>query len=198
LSGPIFGGRAWVPALVVLPMFLGFAFGGVQGGTAIGALTLALVVVWAVRADPEDQIEVAEPGPDVSSGILVVVLAAIEEPRVAGVLAAIGDPSREEAGESGLLVLAPAQISRMDRWTGDLEAARFESQRVLAVSVATLAAAGIEAEGRVGDGDLVVATEDVLRTFAATEVVVVASPGEQTKELAALERRLAIPLRRIS
>src|SRR5262245_38164877 len=115
-------------------MFIGFGFFGEQVGTIIGAVTISLVIVWAVRQENDDPIEIAEPGPDVKSGILVVVLAAIEEPRVAGVLAAIGDPSRAAAGESGLLVLAPAQISRMDRWTGDLEAARFESQRVLTVS----------------------------------------------------------------
>lgn len=197
MNGRLFGGKPWAPALVILPMFAGFAFLGVQGGTAIGALTLAGVIVLAVRQENDGPMEIAEPGDDVPGGILVIVLAAIEEPRVAGVLAAIGDPSREESGDAGLLILAPARISRMDHWTGDLEQARFESQRVLAVSVATLAAAGIGAEGRVGDGDLVVAAEDVLRTYAATEVVVVAAPDEQEKEIATLEQRLTVPLRRI-
>ena len=163
----------------------------------IGFSTVGVIVYLAMRAEPEAQIEVAGPGPEVPGGILVIVLAAIEEPRVAGVLAAIGDPSRKEAGPAGLLVLAPAQLSRMDRWAGDIEKARFESQRVLAVSVATLAAAGIEAEGRVGDGDLVLAAEDTLRTYAATEVVVVSIPPEHEKEIAALEDRLVIPFRRV-
>ncbi len=116
----------------------------------------------------------------------MIVIAAIEEPRTASVLAVIADPSRKEAG-GGLLVLAPVQASRMDRWAGDIEKARFESQRNLAVSIATLAAAGIEAEGRVGDGDLVLAVEDVLRTYAATEVVVVAAEGDLEGEIATLD-----------
>ncbi|MCB0865221.1 MAG: hypothetical protein KDB58_05870 [Solirubrobacterales bacterium] len=194
-DGPLFGGRAWLPALLIVPMFLGFAFLGVQGGTVIGTLTLAAVVVWAIRANPEGPIEIAAPGEGVRGGVLVVLLAPIDDPPVAGVLAAITDPSRREAGEP--LLLAPTRIGRLDRFFGDIEAARFESQRVLAVSVATLAAAGIEVEGRVGDDDVVLAAEDTLRTYAATEVVVFAPGEDDDGAIAKLERRLGIPLRRI-
>ncbi|MCO5328331.1 MAG: hypothetical protein M9964_14955 [Solirubrobacterales bacterium] len=127
-------------------------------------------------------------------GVLVVLLAPIDDPPVAG-KAAITDPSRREAGEP--LLLAPTRIGRLDRFFGDIEAARFESQRVLAVSVATLAAAGIEVEGRVGDDDVVLAAEDTLRTYAATEVVVFAPGEDDDGAIAKLERRLGIPLRRI-
>ena len=174
-------------------MFLGFAFLGVQGGTLIGSLTVAGIVVWAIRASPDDPIEIAEPGGGVRGGVLVVLLTPIEDPPVAGVLAAITDPSRREAGEP--LLLAPTRLGRLDRFFGDIEAARFESQRVLAVSVATLAAAGIEVEGRVGDADVVLAVEDTLRTYAATEVVVLAVSGDGEKAIGELERRLEIPLR---
>lgn len=196
--GSLFGGRSWLAALMVVPVFIGIAVLGVRGGTALGILLVTGIIYYAVRAENDGPIEIAEPGEDVAGGILVIVLTAVEEPREAGVIAAIGDPSRAEADKGGLLVLAPAQISRLDRWAGDIEKARFEAQRVLTVSVATLAAAGIEAEGRVGDGDLVLATEDVLRTYAATEVVVVAAEGDQEKEIATLERRLPRPLRRVS
>ena len=126
------------------------------------------------------------------------MLAPIEDPPVAGVVAAIGDPIRPEVGHAGLLVLAPARSKLVDRWTDDLEPARFESQRVLTVTLATLAAAGIRADGRVGDGDVVQATEDALRSFAATEVVVVSRPGEFEREIAKLERRLDRKLRRVT
>lgn len=192
-DGPLFGGRAWLPALFVLPMFLGFAFLGVEGGTVIGTLTLAAVVVWAIRASPDGPIEIAAPGEGVRGGVLILLLVPIDDPPVAGVLAAITDPSRREAGEP--LLLAPTRIGRLDRFFGDIEAARFESQRVLAVSVATLAAAGIEVEGRVGDDDVVLAVEDTLRTYAATEVVVLAGSGDGERTISELERRLEVPLR---
>ena len=94
-----------------------------------------------------------------------------------GVIAAIADPSRSGDRREASLVVAPARSGMLARWTDDLESARFESQRGLAVSLATLAAAGVEAEGRVGDGDPLRAAEDALRTYAATEVVVVAAAG---------------------
>ncbi len=187
----------WLPALLVAPIFVGIAIAGAQLGSALGALIVAVIIVFAVRAGGDGPIEVAEPGPETPGGVLVLATAAIEDPRTAGIVAAISDPSRPEAGEGGLLVLAPARSSRLDRWADDLEGARFESQRVLTVSLATMAAAGIDAEGRVGDGDMVLATEDALRSYAATEVVVVAREGELEKEIGKLEARLPVPLRRV-
>ena len=197
MNGRLFGGRPWVPALAIVPMFVGFVFVGAQAGLVIGTLTVVAIVVAAARADPAGPSEVAQPGEGVPGGILVVVVSAIEDPRTAGIVAAIGDPSRPVAGERGLLVLSPARSTRMDRWADDLERARFESQRVLAVSLATMAAAGTTAEGRVGDGDLVQAVEDTLRTYAASEVVVVAADGDSEKQIAELERRLERPVRRV-
>lgn len=197
MSGDFLRGRPWLPALLIVPMFAGFALGGVQIGTAIGGVTLVGIVYFAVRAESEGPIEVAEAGPEVPGGVLVIATTAIEDPRTAGIVAAIGDPSRPEAGEEGLLVLSPARSTRLDRWADDLERARFESQRVLAVSLATMAAAGIRAEGRVGDGDLVRAAEDTLRSYAASEVVVVARESTFEREIATLERRLKRPVRRV-
>lgn len=178
-------------------MFVGFVFFGVEVGVLLSGLTLAAIIAVAVADRGDGPFEVAEPADGVPGGVLVVVLAPIEDPRTAGVVAAIGDPSRPEAGDRGLLLVAPAQSRLIDRWTGDLEPARFESQRALTVSMATMAAAGIEAEGRVGDGDVVQAIEDVLRSYAATEVVVVARTGEFERQIRELERRAGRPLRRV-
>lgn len=186
-----------MPALAIVPMFVGFVFFGIEVGVLIAGLTLAAIIAVAVADRDDGSFEIAAPGPDTPGGVLVVVLAAIEDPRTAGVVAAIGDPSRPEAGDRGLLVLAPARSRLLDRWTDDLEQARFESQRILTVSLATMAAAGIPAEGRVGDGDVVQATEDVLRTYAATEVVAVARSGEYERQIRELERRLGVRLHRV-
>jgi len=192
---PIVGGRTWLLGLLVVPIFLGFVFVGGQLGLALGTATAAALVVAAARAKPDEPIEVAERGPGIPGGLLVLTLAPIEDPRTASVVAAMADPSRPEAG--AMLLIAPAQTSMLDRWADDLDEARFESQRALTVSLASLAAAGIEAEGRVGDGDPLRAAEDALRTYAATEVVVVAPEGEAKRQLSELERRLQRPLRRV-
>ncbi len=191
------GGRTWLLGLLIVPSLLGFIFLDAGVGLLLGLATSAALVIVAARARPDGPIEVAAASAGVRSGLLVIVLAPIEEPRAAAIIAEIGDPAREVGGEQGLLLLAPERIRALDRWAGDLDAARFESQRVLAVSIATLAAAGIEADGSVGDGDPVQATEDALRTYAATEVVVVAERGDHEKAIAVLERRLPIPLRRV-
>jgi hypothetical protein len=179
-------------------MFVAFILFGTEAAVLVAGLTLGAIVAVAVADRDDGTIEVADPADGVPGGVLVLVLAAIEDPAPASVLAAIGDPIRPEAGERGLLLLAPARSRPLDRWTGDLEPARFESQRMLTVSMATMAAAGIVAEGRVGDGDVVQAAEDVLRSYAATEVVVVARAGEFERQIAELERRLDRPLRRVA
>ena len=178
-------------------MFAGFVFFGVGAGTALGCVTLVAIVVVAARSETGEAIEVAERGRDTPGGLLVITVDAIEDPRTAGIVASIADPSRPEAGTDGLLVIAPATGALLDRWSDDLDKARFESQRVLAVSLATMAAAGIEAEGRVGDGELMRAAEDALRSYAATEVVVVARAGRSEGAIRKLEARLERPLRRV-
>lgn len=191
----ITGGRTWLLGLLIVPSLVGYILFDAGVGLLLGLATSATILIIAVRARPDGLIEIAASGPGVRDGLLVIVLAPIEEPRAAAVLAAIADPG---ADDQGMLLLAPERLRTLDRWAGDLERARFESQRTLAVSIATLAAAGIEAEGTVGDGDPVQAVEDALRSFAATEVVILAEPGDQEKAIATLKRRLPIPLRRIS
>lgn len=191
----VVGERTWLLGLLVVPALLGFVFLDAGVGLLLGVATAGALVVVAARAKPDGPIEISAPGDGVRGGVLVVLLTPIEDPPVAGVLAAITDPSRREAGEP--LLLAPTRIGRLDRLFGDIEAARFESQRVLTVSVASLAAAGIEVEGRVGDADVVLAVEDTLRTYAATEVVVLASPGDGAKATSELAHRLEVPLRTV-
>lgn len=189
------GGRTWILGLLMLPALLGFILLDAGVGLLLGLATAGLLITFAARAKPDVPIEIAAPGEGVRGGVLLVLLATVEDPPVTGVLAAITDPSRREAGEP--LLLAPTRIGRLDRFFGDIEAARFESQRVLAVSVANLAAAGVEVEGRVGDADVVLAVEDTLRTYAATEVVVFAPDAADDAAIATLEHRLGVPLRRV-
>jgi hypothetical protein len=76
-------------------------------------------------------------------------------------------------------VLSPARIGFLDRWASDVEGARQSAQRNLVATVAAFAKAGIEAEARVGDEDVVQAVEDQLQSFAADEVVLVSGDTEE-------------------
>ena len=69
------------------------------------------------------------------------------------------------------------------------------------VTVASLAKAGIDAIARVGDESLVQATEDLLRSYPATEVIFVTGPPETDEAgehaVSDLQDRLRVPLRRV-
>jgi hypothetical protein len=109
--------------------------------------------------------------------VLLVVTTPVEEPHaVAEIRRAAG---LTEGGEdTDVLVLAPTRIGFLDRWASDVEPARRDAQRSLVATVAALAKAGIAAEARVGDEDVVQAVEDQLQTYPATDVVLVSGAGE--------------------
>ena len=141
---------------------------------------------------PETRIEVAAAA-DQRFRVLVVALVAIEEPATAAAVAQSATAGAE------ILVLAPAFNSSLAHWADDLREARDQAQSRLVLSLGTLAAAGIDARGAVGDADPVQAVEDTLREFAADEAIVVAEPvegrGDGAHTLAELRSRLDLPLR---
>lgn len=189
---------AWKLPLVVVaiavPIALAFVSAGPALGVAVGALVAVAIVTVAVRQRPREAI--APAGADPSGWrVLVVVADPLEDPSAVGQVAgAIGDE-----GETRVMVLAPARIGFLDRWASDVEPARHAAQRRLVISVAALAAAGIEAEARVGDEDVVQAVEDQLGSFPASEVILVGTRGEEDNALAAaageLRARLQVPFR---
>ncbi len=185
-----------VVAAVVVPIVAAFMVGGPGVGVAIGALAAVAIFVIAVRQRPLGPIASA-PAVDGRRHVLIVAATAVEEPAdVARVAAAAGlDGS---AGEPDVLVLVPARIGFLDRWASDVESARHGAQERLVATVAALAKAGVAAEARVGDEDIVQATEDQLQSFPATEVVLVAGEGDDCEEAAAeLGSRLRPPFREV-
>jgi hypothetical protein len=161
---------------IVVPIAIAFYLGGPGVGVAIGAFVGVGIVAAAARQRPRGSIG-ASPGGAERSRLLVVVSRPVEEPAAIREIAAAVES--DAAGPAEVLVLAPARIGFLDRWASDLEGARREAQRSLVITVASLAKAGIEAEARVGDEDLVQAVEDQLSSFVATEVILVtADAGE--------------------
>ena len=187
--------RAWLLPVIVLaitvPIVAGFLIAGPGLGVAVGALVGALLVLVVARMRPDRQIEVAA-APDAGHRLLVIALVAIEEPAAAGAIA-------RASGGDEVLVLAPASNRALAHWADDLDEAREHAQRRLVLSLGTLAAAGVEARGTVGDADPVQAVEDTLREYAADEAILVAAPvegmGSEARTLSELRARLERPVR---
>ena len=193
--------RSWTLPFVVLALIApsagAFALVGPQLGLAVGALTAAAVVFAAARIRYDEPIAVAAP-PDSRYRLLVVASRALEHPEALARIARIaaeGERARKGEGEPQVLVLAPARSSALARWASDVEPARSSARDALAVSLGSLAAAGLDGAGRVGDGDVVQAIEDELHSFAADEVAILPGPGVGRGEIEEVRRRLDRPVR---
>jgi hypothetical protein len=81
-------------------------------------------------------------------------------------------------------VVAPALNSRLRYWLSDEDAARRAAETRLGRFLERLHRAGIEASGRVGDADPLLAIEDELRVFPADEIVISTHPEGRSSWLA--------------
>ncbi|HET7418059.1 MAG TPA: hypothetical protein VFJ61_10585 [Solirubrobacterales bacterium] len=176
-----------IVAAIAVPIAVAFLFAGPAVGVAAGALAGVAIIAVAAQQRPRGTI-----GPPPSSDVqrlLVVLAERLEDPRAVEQVARIAHAGGGAGGE--VVVLAPARIRFLDRWASDVEGARHEAQQRLVVSVAALTTAGVEAEARVGDEDVVQAVEDQLGSFPASEVVLVSDGDEAAAQAAReLEARL--------
>ena len=193
--------RAWMLPLIVaafaVPIIGGFYLGGPPLGLAAGALAVAAVLVFAARASYEEPIEV-RPSADRRYRLLVVADEPVDEPATVERIARIAEEGSAPFDRSQVpevLILAPARPGALDRWASDVDAARDTAAGGLAVSIAALTTAGLDASGRVADADPVQAIADQLPTFAAREVVLVTGPGIGPDEVDQVRRRLDRPVR---
>ncbi|MFL5834111.1 MAG: hypothetical protein ACJ76B_09035 [Solirubrobacterales bacterium] len=178
-----------VVAAIAVPIAVSFLTVGPALGMAAGALAAVAIVAVAASQKPRGTIG-SEDGADVRR-VLVVVDDPLEDADAVEEIAA----AVRGNGASEVMVLAPARIGFLDRWASDVEAARREAQRRLVISVASLATAGVEAEARVGDEDVVQAVEDQLGSFPASEVILVSAGGEEGHAAAAAASELRSRLR---
>jgi hypothetical protein len=164
---------------IAVPIAFAFYLGGPATGVAVGALVAVAIVVIAVKQRPRGPIQPLEDAR--GRRVLVVVGDPLEEPNAVERVAQVVRADEPAA----VLVLSPARTSFLDRWASDVESARQDAQRRLVISVAALATAGIDAQARVGDEDLVQAVEDELGSFPATSVILVSSSGDEDPATAA-------------
>jgi hypothetical protein len=174
-----------VVAAIVVPITAGFLVAGPALGVALGALAVLALLVVAVRERPRGPIGL-EPDRN-RRRVLIAITRAVEDGDEVGRIAAAAGLGGAD-GNDEIRLLVPARIGFLDRWASDVEGARHQAQQHLVATVAALAKAGIAAEARVGDEDIVQAIEDQLQSYAATEVVL-ASGGEDEAEAAAEELR---------
>jgi hypothetical protein len=185
----------WPPLVLAIAALIvvGTLLGGPGIGLSLAALAAVGLVYWAVQMRPRGGIGEA-PDTQVRRRLLVVVSRPVEDEGTTAAIAAEAgiDGSRELAE---VMVLAPIRAGFLDRWASNLEPARQAAQKTLVISVASLAKAGVVAEARVGDEDIVQAVEDQVGSFAATEVVLVTAPDAEDRGAAAAAAELGGRLR---
>jgi hypothetical protein len=186
-----------IVAAIAVPIVAGFFVGGGGLGLAVGALGVLAIVLIAIRQRPLGPIG-SGGADDGGRRVLLVAADGVEDP---GDVAQIVRASRIEGAGSGadeVRVLVPARIGFLDRWASDVEDARHRAQQRLVVTVAALAKAGVAAEARVGDEDVVQAVEDQLQSYPATEVVLISGEEDGCEEAAVeLRERLRASFRHV-
>ena len=181
-----------IVAGVVVPTVAAFMLGGPGVGVAIGALAALGLVVVAIRQRPEGPIASADRR-DARHHVLIVAAGGVEDPADVARITRVAGIRGDDGDEDEVRVLVPARIGFLDRWASDVEDARHSAQQRLVMTVAALAKAGVAAEARVGDEDIVQAVEDQLQSYPATEVVLVSGEGDEAEEAAAeLRSRLRV------
>jgi hypothetical protein len=178
---------------IVVPIVVGILLSGPEAGLAVGALVSAALVYVAVQMRPRGGIGEA-PDPMLRRRLLVVVSRPVEDPvTTAAIAGEAGVDGKRDLAE--VMILAPVRVGFLDRWASDLEPARRDAQKILVISVASLAKVGVVAEARVGDEDIVQAVEDQVGSFKATEVVLVTGTDEDDPAAASAAGELASRLR---
>lgn len=184
--------KSWFPplllALILFPSAAAFALIRPEAGVAVAGVTTTLLIVYLLVWHPWDEIG-RTPLPGEVRRLLVVATFPIEDSRA---ITRVADEVRlgYSEDESEIRLLVPAANTFLRRWATDLEAARQRAQGDLVVSVASLSLAGVDAKPELGDEDVVLAVDDELARFNATEVFLVTRRDPDSRIATELRARL--------
>jgi hypothetical protein len=176
---------------ITVSMVAGSYLGGPGLGMAMGAAAVAALVVMAIRQAPLLPIE-PPPARDGRPHLLLVASAPLESPAAIDRVLAAAGAEDGHGPDAEVLVLAPNRPRFVERWASDTERGERQAQQRLVITLASLAKAGIAASARVGDEDPVQAVDDQLRSYPATQVILVDHAGPES---AAADRQLRSRLR---
>jgi hypothetical protein len=175
---------AWTLPLIVAVIavtIVGALYVGGPGlGLAVGALAASTVILLAARATPRGPIVPALPR-DLRRHVLLVSRGPLEDSRAVEEIADLCGASDPWAPESEVRLLVPTSGRLVDRWSGERRRTLEAAQRRCVLSLAALSKAGLTARADIGDEDVVLAVEDKLRTYPATDVILVTAGDEATE-----------------
>ena len=123
------------------------------------------------RGEPRPRAHVEHVGPEDERRILVIADETLGDDALQTLIRERAEGVREQ-----VLVVCPALNSPVRHWASDEDAACAGAQVRLDACLATLAAAGVQARGEIGDADPLQAIEDALRTFGADEILISTHP----------------------
>ena len=184
------GGFALIVAASWINPWLGFV--------VFLALTAGAVWIYLRQRAPRPPAErVAHVGGPDERRVLVVANETVGGEELMGAISELA-----LAGQAEFYVISPALNSRLKTWTSDEDGARDVAQTRLDATLERLASVGIEAQGKVGDLDPLVAIEDAVRTFHPDEIVISTHPVGRSNWLergvvAAARQRFDLPLRHV-
>ncbi|MBS1676154.1 MAG: hypothetical protein JST08_02095 [Actinobacteria bacterium] len=173
---------AWTLPLIVAAIAVSivgaFYVGGPGLGLAVGALAASTVILLAARAAPRGPI-VPAPLHDLRRHVLLVSRLPLEDPRAVEEIADLCGTADPWSPETEVRLLVPTSGRLLDRWSGERRRTLELAQRRCVLSLAALTKAGLTARADIGDEDVVLAVEDELRTYPATDVILVTADDER-------------------
>jgi hypothetical protein len=172
---------AWTLPLIVAAIAVtivgGFYIGGPGLGLAVGAMAASTIIWFAARATPRGPIVPALPR-DLRRHVLLVSRGPLEDSRAVEEIADLCGGPDPWSPESEVRLLVPTSGRLLDRWSGERRGTLEAAQRRCVLSLAALSKAGLTARADIGDEDVVLAVEDKLRTYPATDVILVTARDE--------------------
>jgi hypothetical protein len=164
-------------------------------GVAVFLALSAVAIWWLLRTRQQPLTRVASHAtPEGERRILVIA-----NETVGGSTLRDEVRKRSEGVAEHVLVVTPALNSPLRHWVSDEDDARAAAQKRLDASLAQLRAAGIRADGEVGDAEPLQAIEDALRTFGADEIIISTHPEGRSHWLergvvSGARERFAVPI----
>ncbi|HUZ82036.1 MAG TPA: universal stress protein [Gaiellaceae bacterium] len=137
-------------------------------------LVLTGAALWSILRRGRPEVPVAQVPAESPPGEHRILVVANETVGGHALLAEIR--SRSAGRNAVVLVLCPALNSPLRHWVSDEDEARAAASARLDQSLASMRAAGLDATGKIGDGDPIQAIEDALRTFRPDELVISTHP----------------------